>query len=206
MTQIRHTLQVIDLITNPQPELWDNVKIYIRSINDSLKDNYLNINFDDFLSFPVVIENNKIICFSGLQYNEQRWGKGLARFSSRMWIHPDYRIKTFSKFTGGPKFLNSTHCLPVQFKKAQELGLDSLFISREHNLLGFKQYIDLIKINCSLDFNIKPNRYNVCGKTYDDQEGCVQYVAVHHLTDNGNETWIRNMTKHLIVNQTELIN
>ena len=60
-----------------------------------------------------------------------------------MWIHPDYRIKGISKFTGGPKFLNSTYCLPLQIKKAKEVGLNSVFISRENNLIGFRQYIDL---------------------------------------------------------------
>jgi hypothetical protein len=199
-------LQVIDLILDPQDRLWKDTIEYIMNTDDHLKSNYINIKFDEFLSFPAVIENDKIICFSGLHYNERRWGKNLARFSSRMWVHPDYRIKGISKFTGGPKFLNSTYCLPLQIQKAKEVGLDTVFISRESNLIGFSQYIDLIKINCNLEFEIKPNRYNVCGRTYDEQEGCVQYVAVHHLTDNGNETWVRNMTKHLIVNQTELKN
>jgi len=198
-------LQVIDLIVNPQDQLWKETVDYISGTNDILKNNYINIKFNEFLSFPVVIENKKIICFSGLHYNEGRWGKRLARFSSRMWIHPDYRIKSISKFIGGPKFLNSTYCLPLQMQKAKEHGLDSVFISREHNLIGFKQYIDLIKINCNLEFEIKPNRYNVCGYTFDDQEGCIQYVAVHHLTKQGNEVWIRNMTKHLVVNQSEVI-
>lgn len=193
------------MIVDQQDQLWNDTIDYINSTDDELKNNYIDIKFNEFLSFPVVIENNKIICFSGLHYNERRWGTGLARFSSRMWIHPDYRIKGITKFTGGPKFLNSTYCLPVQIKKAKEVGLDAVFISREHNRLGFKQYIDLIKINCDLKFNIKPNRYNVCGYTFDEQEGCIQFVAVHHLTDHGNEVWIRNMTKHLVVNQSEVI-
>ena len=192
-------LQVIDLITDPRPELWSHVINYIKNINDSLKDNYLNINFDEFLSFPAVIENGQIICFSGLHYNERRWGKGIARFSSRMWIHPDYRVKGIGKFLGGPKFLNTTHCLPLQYKKAKEAGLDTIFISREHNRVGFEQYIDLIKINCDLEFNIKPNRYNVCGGYFPESEGCVQHVAVHHLTGLGQETWIKTMTKYLVI-------
>ncbi len=199
-------MQVIDLVVAPQDQLWKDTIDYISGTDDRLKSNYTNIKFNEFLSFPAVVENNKIICFSGLHYNERRWGQGLARFSSRMWIHPDYRIKGIGKFTGGAKFLNSTYCLPVQINKAREVGLDAVFISREYNLIGFKQYIDLIKINCDLDFNIKPNRYNVCGHTYDEQEGCIQYVAVHHLTNLGNETWIRNMTNRVIVNQSEIIN
>lgn len=194
-------MQVIDLISNPQPDLWLQTIDFISNGEDRLKENYTNINFTEFLSFPALVENNRIICFSGLQYNEKKWGTSIARCSSRMWIHPDYRIKNIGKFTGGAKFLNSTYCLPVQLEKAKELKLDCAFISRDRNLLGFTQYIDLIKINCDLNFNIKPNRYNVCGQTHDDCEGCQQYVAVHHLTSDGNQIWIRNMTKHLIVNQ-----
>lgn len=192
-------MQVIDLITDPRPELWSNVINYIKNINDVLKENYLNINFDEFLSFPAVVDNGQIICFSGLHYNEQRWGKGIARFSSRMWIHPDYRIKGMAKFTGGARFLNSTYCLPIQYKKAKEFGLDTIFISREHNRIGFEQYIELIQINCNLEFKIKPNRYNVCGGYFPENEGCTQYVAVHHLNDRGQETWIKTMTKYLVV-------
>ena len=188
-------MKVIDLITDPQPELWDNAIIYIKTINDRLKDNYLNINFNEFLSFPVVVKDEKIICFSGLQYNEQRWGIRVGRFSSRMWIHPDYRIQSLSKFLGGEKFLNSMYCLPVQLEKAREARLDTIFISREHNLVGFGQYLNLLKINCGLDFEMKTNRYNVCG----EDAVCAQYVAVHNLTDMGEEIWIKNMTKYLII-------
>lgn len=199
-------MQVIDLIVDPHDRLWKDTIDYINGTEDQLKSNYINIKFDEFLSFPVVVDDGQIICFSGLHYNERRWGTGLARFSSRMWIHPAYRIKGIGKFIGGPKFLNSTYCLPVQIKKAKEVGLDAVFISREYNKVGFEQYINLIKLNCNLDFDIKPNRYNVCGNTFDEHQGCVQYVAVHHLTDNGHETWIRNMTKYVAVNQTEIIN
>lgn len=192
-------MQVIDLIISPQPNLWNNAITFIKTIDDSLKENYLNINFDEFLSFPVVVDNDKIVCFSGLHLNERRWGKNLARFSSRMWVHPAYRVKGMGKFTGGPRFLNSTYCLPIQYQKAKEFGLNSIFISREHNRVGFEQYIDLIKINCGLEFQIKPNRYNVCGGYFPDKEGCVQHVAVHHLTQTGQETWVRNMTKFLVV-------
>jgi hypothetical protein len=79
------------------------------------------------------------------------------------------------------------------------LFANTIFISREHNRIGFEQYIDLIKINCDLEFNIKPNRYNVCGNYLTDNEGCVQYVAVHHLTNRGQETWIKHMTKYLVI-------
>jgi hypothetical protein len=188
-------MQVIDLLSDDSAGLWEQTVDYIRQSNDTLKENYINIDFREFLSFPVLVSDNKIICFSGLQYNEQRWGVGVGRFSSRMWIHPDHRIQSMSKFSGGAKFLNSMYCLPVQMKKARERGLDTIFISREHNPVGFGQYVDLLKINCDLDFKIKPNRYNVCG----EDAVCVQYVAVHHLTDIGKETWIKNMTKYLII-------
>ena len=95
--------------------------------------------------------NDKIVCFSALQISDERWAKGIGRCSTRMWIHPDYR-HGLSKFGGGDKFLNTTYCLPIQFNVAKLNNLDCLFISREHNLLAFNKYSELIKTNCSIDW------------------------------------------------------
>ena len=188
-------MQVIDLIENPNPELWSDAVKEIEKGNEYLRENYLNIDFSQFLSFPCVVADGKIVCFSGLQYDEKKWGQKLARCSSRMWVHPDYRVQSLTKFSGGSKFLNSTYCLPVQFQKANELGLDALFISREKNLSGFKKYLNLITINCQVGFELKPQRYWVCGSSTDIR--CCQHVAVTNLTNRGKEVWLSNMTKYI---------
>jgi hypothetical protein len=88
--------------------------------------------------------------------------------------------------------------MPMQIKKAQEHGLSAIFVSRERNPLGFKKYLDLIKINCNLNFVLKPHRYNVCGGYGVDSESCSQHVAVHCLTDQGSDAWRISMLKYII--------
>lgn len=188
-------MDVIDLIETPDEHLWKQTVDAIEKNNEPLKENYLNIDFSQFLSFPCVVQSGNIICFSGLQYDESKWGSGIARCSSRMWVHPEYRFTGLTKFSGGRKFLNSSYCLPVQFEKARKVGLDTLFISREKNLEGFKKYTELIHINCGVKFDLKPNRYWVCGPAKGD--GCLQYVAVADLTTSSKEIWLKNMFRYL---------
>lgn len=192
-------LETVDLITDPRPELWSSTVKFIQTeTTDSLRSNYADINFSQFVSFPCVIDRGKIVCFSGLQFDQKKWGSNIARCSSRMWLHPAYRHGGLTKFTGGDKFLNTTYCVPVQIAKARELNLSAVFVSREKNPLGFKKYIDLIKTNCDLNFQIKPHRYNVCGMLALDQESCKQWVAVHELTEAGPGAWTDAMLKYII--------
>ena len=192
-------MNLIDFVKNPQPDLWQDFVANISATDDHLKDNYLNIDFGEFISFPCLLDSEKIICFSGLQYNERKWGPGVARCSSRMWIHPEYRIEGISKFEGGTKFLNTSFCLPVQFERAAELGIDTLFISRESNPLAFKKYLNLVKINCGRDFILEKNRYNVCGYEHKTTASCQQFVAVHCKDTDAQARWIKNMRPHMIL-------
>lgn len=189
-------MKTVDLITDPQPELWARCMDVIYRSADPLRENYLNLKFDEFLSLPAVINNDRIVCFSGLQYNERKWGKGVARASSRMWIHPAYRHTGITKFAGGPRFLNTTYCLPIQWDVALNSNIDVLFISRENNLLAFQQYLNLVKINCNHIFNLQPTMYNVCGPQATVPDSCRQYVAVHYLTEQGATRWTNNMDSY----------
>jgi hypothetical protein len=188
--------KIIDFATNFDADLWDQYQAYLLTTNDDLKDNYVGLNPQDFACFPVVIINNQIVCFSALQISKDRWGEGIGRVSTRMWIHPDYRHK--GRFTGGNKFLNTTYCLPLQLAKARSLGLDCVFISREHNPKAFEHYLDLIKINCNITFAIESKRYNVCGSLDPIPESCKQWVAVYQLTDWGWAIWSTQMGKYVL--------
>ena len=189
-------MDTVDLITDPQPDLWRQCLDIIQKGKDPLRENYLTLRFNEFISFPAVVDNDQIVCFSGLQYSERKWGKGIARASSRMWIHPDYRFKGITKFNGGPKFLNTTYCLPRQFAVAKDRNIDVLFISRESNLLAFTQYLNLIRINCNYQFNLLPNLYNVCGPQANVPLTCQQYVAINYITDNGLDRWQNAMNQY----------
>ena len=181
-------IKIVDYATNFDEVLWNQFQQFVSNTTDELKNNYVGLDPRNFLSFPVVIINNTIVCFSALQVKEEWWGKRIGRVSTRMWIHPEYRHK--GKFTGGHKFLNTTYCLPLQLAKAKLIGLDCVFVSREHNLKGFDEYLKLIKINCKTDFEMKPTKYALNGSCYvEDQESMKQWVMVHYLTDNGQAVW-----------------
>lgn len=181
--------KIIDFTNNFDSVLWKQYQDYLLTTTDDLKDNYINLDPRDFDCFPVVIIDNQIVCFSALQINEEKWGKGIGRVSTRMWLHPEYRHK--GKFTGGDKFLNTTFCLPLQLAKAKMLGLDCVFISREHNPKAFEHYLDLIKINALTEFTMEKCKYNVCGRLDPIPESCKQWVAVNFLTDKGQDVWAR---------------
>lgn len=189
-------IKIIDFATSFNNELWINYQNYIIDLPDKLKENYVGLNPKDFLSFPVVIIDNKIVCFSGLQVNKEKWGPGIGRCSTRMWIHPDYRHS--GKFSGGDRFLNTTYCLPLQLAKAKLAGLDCIFISRENNLKGFGEYLKLIKINCKAEFLMETSKYNVCGALHPIPDSCIQWVMLHHLNKRGPTCWKNNMEKYTV--------
>jgi len=188
--------KIIDFANNFDEQLWNQYQSYLLTTNDDLKDNYVGLNPRDFACFPVVIIDNQIVCFSALQINEERWGAGIGRVSTRMWIHPDYRHR--GRFTGGDKFLNTAFCLPLQIAKAKLLNLDCVFISREHNPKAFEHYLDLVEINCKMNFDLEPTRYNVCGSLNPIPESCKQYVAVHCFNPNGVKRWADQMRKYAL--------
>ena len=183
--------KIIDFATNFDQEVWSQYQTYIASTKDDLKENYIGLDPRDFECFPVVVVDNKIICFSALQLAPDKWGEGIGRVSTRLWIHPDYRHT--GKFSGGDKFLNTTYCLPLQLARARLLKLDCVFISRQHNQVGFAEYIKLVKINSATDFDLEPNKYNVCGPQETVPSSCKQWVAIHFLTSQGVRRWADQM-------------
>lgn len=188
-------VKIVDYANNFDIKLWQKFQDYVKTTTDSTKHNYIDLDPQKFASFPVVIIDDTIICFSGLQINEDWWGEGIGRISSRMWIHPDYRHS--GKFNGGSKFLNTTYCLPLQLAKATLIGLDCVFISRADNLKGFEEYLKLIKINCGTDFILKSNKYALNGPCYvEDPESMKQWVMLHCLTDVGQQRWHDQMDQY----------
>ena len=186
----KYIMNVTDLSKdNTYRDLWTKFKLEIIDSNDKLNDNYIDLEPRSFASFPALIKDNRIICFSGLQL-DPAWGNDIARCNTKMWVHPDYRFKSIVRFAGGPQYLNTTHCLPLQLQEAKKLGIDCLFISRQKNKLGFEQYLNLIDINCNYKFELETATYNIFFKE--------QYVARCNLTDKGSDAWEQNMTKYKV--------
>jgi hypothetical protein len=177
---------------------WSETLELISTGDDKLKNNYINLNPKDFLSFTALIEDNKIICFSALQSAYDRWGPDIARCSTRMWIHPEYRFSGMTKFTKGNKFLNSYYLLPVQFKVARRLGIKCIFMSRESNPNAFDQWTNLVNNNTGRKFRVLEGRYNVCGNLDPIPESCKQIVSLDILDLETLEIWNAYMSKFKI--------
>lgn len=192
---------VVDLaLNNNYNSEWQLALTAIQQSSDRLKDNYTNLDPTAFASFPAVIDHTgRIVCFSALQLAPDRWSASIGRVSTRMWIHPDYRFTSMTKFTGGNKFLNTTYCLPIQLARARVLGLDSVFISREENVRGFQEYIKLIKINCNEQFTVWQNKFNVCGSLDPIPESCKQWIATLPLTNRGETAFNAAMMQYQLV-------
>ena len=189
-------MKVIDFCQHFDQSLWNNVLKKIRLSNDPLKKNYLNLTPNDFVCLPVLIRNEEIICFSGLQINESKWGKGIGRINARMWIDPSHRHLGLGKMENSDKFFNTKYLLPHQIEKSKEFNLDTLFISREGNYRKFmEKYCDLILSNTGCQFKLLDNCYNVCGDIPSIPDSCKQLIAWFSFSNNY-EIWDHQMGKH----------
>lgn len=189
-------MKIIDFCKNYDDTLWQNTLGIIKNSNDDLKNNYLTLNPDDFICWPVLVDDGKIVCFSGLQMNINRWGSHYARVNSRFYISPDHRHKSPGKLSNSKTFLNTRYLLPLQIIKAKELGLSGVFMTREgEHRHAFELYANLASRNTGCIFELLCDRYNVCGCIDPVPESCKQLVALHCF-DHSQRIWFRDMEQH----------
>jgi hypothetical protein len=190
---------VVDLIENDFfLDLFYHTLSVIEKSNDPLKENYVNINLNEFLSFPILIKNSEIICFSGAQIKHNLWGENIVRISTRFWKHPNYRINSLHKLTNIDTTLNIKYCIPIQLEKLKKHNIECFFISRESKKTGkvmsaFNEYTELINKEYNQNLKILPNRYKICGLN-SENEKCKQYISLHH-SENSLKIWDENMKK-----------
>jgi hypothetical protein len=189
---------VIDLASNYDHDLWQRTLERIASGHDPLKKNYVDLDPRKFLCFPALVDRDDIICFSGLEVNQDRWGP-CARINTRMWIDPRHRHQYLTKMDRPEKFLNTRYLLPVQLARAQEAGIDTVFISREGNYRRFlNRYVKLIHHNTGHSFTVLPHRYAVCGDISPTPPSCRQLIAIHSFSGDLS-TWHSSMSRHVII-------
>ena len=192
-------MKIVDFCKDFDKTLWgETLEIIVKS-NDDLKKNYISLKPSDFVCWPVLIENDKIVCFSGLQINSERWSNKFARINSRFFISPTYRHRNPGKLKNQDKFLNTKYLLPIQIKKAKELKLSGVFMSREgdHKRV-FEKYSDLAFRNTGHYFKILDHRYNVCGCLNSIPNSCKQWIALH-LFECDEKIWHESMNKFKII-------
>jgi len=164
-----------------QPKFLNQFYETIDEISQSshpLAENYSRkrLNLDEFPFFNIVVEDDKIVAFGGLQ--EGRWGKGIGRVATRLWVRPDHRKKG-----AVPSEFNSKILMPEQIKWAEQNGYDLVFWSRQYpNNRNFVRMIERSNRNCPYGYHHEalPDVYNVCMDISDD-ESCWQKVAVVKL-------------------------
>jgi hypothetical protein len=192
-------MNIVDFCTAYNDSIWKKTLNVIKSHNDELKNNYLNLSPTDFVCWPVLIDGDEIVCFSGLQKNVERWGDKFARINSRFFINPKFRHKGPGKLLHSEKFLNSRHLLPIQISKAKQLGFKGVFMSREgDHRKAFELYVDLAYRNSNHHFKVLNDRYNVCGSLEPIPESCKQWVAVHCF-NNDMQLWFDEMHRYKII-------
>tara|TARA_B100000780_G_C21069119_1_gene430103 strand:+ start:424 stop:912 length:489 start_codon:yes stop_codon:yes gene_type:complete len=98
----------------------------IQKGNDKLKNNYTlkNLRLQDMLTFNLVMYEDDIVAFSGLQ----NWYDGTARVNSRYYVTPKYR--QYSLREKRVRYLWK-YLMPYQIKVAEEIGFKKLFWSTE---------------------------------------------------------------------------
>lgn len=189
---------VVDLAREYDHRLWQQALLKIAGGDDPLKKNYVGLDPRKFLCFPALVEGDSITCFSGLEVNQDRWGP-CARINTRMWIDPQHRHHHLTKMDRPEKFVNTRYLLPVQLSRAQEAGIDTVFISREGNYRRFlNRYVKLIEHNTGHSFTVLPHIYAVCGDISPTPPSCRQLIAVHSFSGDLS-TWHSSMAKHVIV-------
>jgi hypothetical protein len=193
-------MQIKDFCIDYNDTLWQKLLAIIVDSNDDLKANYIDIKPSDFVCWPVLIDNNEIVCFSGLQQNFDRWGKNFARVNSRFYINPKFRHKGPGKLTKTEKFLNTKYLLPIQIFTANKMNFEGVFMSREGDYRkAFERYSDLAFKNTGIYFEILNDRYNVCGNQDIVPESCKQWIALHCF--NGRkDLWENDMKQFKIIN------
>jgi len=149
---------------------------------DTLYQNYINLNLDNFLTFTAVFYQDDIVSFGGVEAKQDRWGNGIARALTRFWISPKHRTQGLTKWRN-----DSLKLSPVVLKAQLEFlktveDITTVIITREGKYLkSFGEIIRLANTVSEKEFQIMPGRYNVCECMDNPPESCRQFVAVNNI-------------------------
>lgn len=184
--------QVTDLVSDPNgSKLLEKFKEYVSKFcqADSLYENYINLELEDFVCLTAVIDLENIIALSGVQYNTRKWGHNTLRISTRFWIHPDHRIESLSKYQPDSRlYFNSQLMIPYQLNYASKSNKKFAIITREGDYRkSFKKFIDLVNHHNGTDFKLLEGIYNVCEPMCDVPSSCRQMVAVYAINGDSFE-------------------
>jgi hypothetical protein len=166
-------------------KLWQECIEYIKlnCKNDSLYENYIDLDPEKYLYFNALLDNDKIISFGGVDFRPSKWGIEVARVLTRFWIHPDYRTKALTKWSDQSIRFTPLILEPqLNFLKNQD-QVKIAMITREGKYK--KSFLEICRLASlvSIDsFDIFPDRYNICKRT-DTSDACFQMIALSSISD-----------------------
>lgn len=151
---------------------------------DRLKQNYLNLKdtFSQFETFNLVVDEDEILGFSGLQCHT--YPPGIGRVLSRFYYTKAARARSL-KGQPFPSY-GTFHMLPYQLQKAHQLNLNLVFISMEGARRNYiRSLADSLNRYYNQDWRLEPGLWNTCrllpnGKP-NPSSACWQHAIVYRL-------------------------
>lgn len=190
--------QKIFELEDQNKEPWTDCMSYIATncTTDPLYKNYLDIQFDKYLFFNAVLDQNRIIAFGGIEYSPSRWGIKIARVLSRFWVHPEYRTTSLTKWTSDKTRFSPLILKPQLDFLSQQQDIKIAMITREGNYRrSFKEICRLASTVSKDKFEILDSVYDICRFNNSDNS-CFQMVALSAIT-NENKFDIFNKAQQL---------
>lgn len=187
------SIEVYDLIenTNYGNQYFQQAKQEIIQSQFKLKDNYLNIDLNEFFSFIVVAFEKKFVGFSGLQKRQE--SSQIARANTRLYISEHFRAEGLAKPSAHRldlpielQYPSAFIFLPQQLKVARQNKISSVFISRQYpnKKKSFQLVFD--KMNSFLapedKFQFLDKIYNTCHSP--ENISCWQMIMLNCLNND----------------------
>lgn len=176
---------VYDIKNQPNPEIEDKFFEVIDDIiflsGDRLKDNYIDLktSYKAYAAFHVVVYEDEIVAFSGLQTD--KFPAGHCRALTRTYYTEHARTKNL-KPREMPS-LASKYMLPAQVEVARQMGMTNIFISFEEKL-GRKRFSKVFEqmlqeVYPDESWELLPGLYNTVP---DSRNGSWQFIINNQLS------------------------
>jgi hypothetical protein len=163
---------------------------------DLLYRNYKNLNPNNYYHFSVILEDNRIIAFGGIETNPNKWGNKLARVLTRFWIDPEYRTKSFTKWQSN-NIRYSPLILKHQLDVLSNSSIEFAMITREGNYKNsFIKIVELANTVSPSLFCIQEGKYNVCEKLDVVPESCKQLIAISELKNTNFDEYLNSINNY----------
>lgn len=158
----------------------------IKNGDFKLKENYLNLNVSDYVSFTCLLnEASQIVGFSALQQGP--FPHGTLRVLNKLFYGGQVRQKGFRPFPS----LATQYMLPYQLEVARKTGAEFVFVSFQSDLKRdhfVKAYEDALNQSTPEgEWKLMAGLYNTCppcGEGINDHPACWQRIICLDLKDS----------------------